>query len=97
MPPGLVTRAISTTPACASVMKPTTRQASAASNVRVVERQLLGHADPHVHAGVAVPAACDERRRRVDGRDRGRSRPAGQLPRQPAGSAADVEHPHAAG
>ena len=95
VPPGLVTRAISSD-ARVRVAQETDDQAGQRRvELPVVERQLLGHADPHVDSGVPLPARLDERRRRVDGRHRGRPHPAGQLTRQPARSAADVQHPQA--
>ena len=92
MPPGAVTRPISRSPATGSAMKCTTSWASAASNERVGERQLLGEGllDPDLRQ--PLPHRADERRRRVDRGDRTGAEPAHELGRQRAGAAADVEH-----
>ena len=61
---------------------------------RVVEREVLGAADAHVGAGVARAARLGELLRGVDRRHVVGAEPRGELARQPAGSAADVERAH---
>ena len=60
----------------------------------VVERERLRDADAHVRARVARPAGVGELLRGIDGRHVVGPEPSGELAREAAGSAADVERAH---
>ena len=93
-PPGRVTRAISRAPASASRMKAITSEDSATSKRVVVERQVLRGAVAHVGARVALTVRGGELRRGVDRGHVVLAEARGELVRQPARPAADVERAH---
>ncbi len=58
----------------------------------ISKRELLRRGASHADPGVALSSCCNERLRRIDGRNGGRSQPPDQLCRECAGAAADIEN-----
>ena len=92
VPPGRVTRAISRMP-CVGVAHERDHELGERGVERaVLPRERLGAADAHVGARVALAAGLGELRRRVDRRHALGAGARGELVREPARAAADVEH-----